>query len=64
MKNLIKNKRMSLFSLKFNLKMKLTTFLLIISIFQIEANNYAQNTKITLDLNKVTVEKVLNEINH
>ncbi|MBL4904470.1 MAG: TonB-dependent receptor [Flavobacteriaceae bacterium] len=42
--------------------MKLTTFLLIVSIFKIEASNYAQNTKITLDLNNVTIEKVLNEI--
>ncbi|SFS49047.1 TonB-linked outer membrane protein, SusC/RagA family [Lutibacter maritimus] len=62
MKNLIKNKSMTLFSLKFNLKMKLTTFLLIISIFKIGANNYAQNTKITLNLQNVTIEKVLNEI--
>jgi iron complex outermembrane receptor protein len=42
--------------------MKLTTFLLIVSIFKIEASNYAQNTKITLDLNNVTIEKVLKEI--
>jgi TonB-linked SusC/RagA family outer membrane protein len=62
MKNLIKNSIMSLFFLNFNLKMKLTTFLLIISIFKIEASNYAQNTKITLDLNNVTIEKVLKEI--
>ena len=53
---------MSLFCLNFNLKMKLTTFLLIVSIFKIEASNYAQNTKITLDLNNVTIEKVLKEI--
>jgi len=62
MKNLIKNRIISLFCLNFNLKMKLTTFLLIISIFKIEASNYAQNTKITLDLNNVTIEKVLKEI--
>jgi len=30
--------------------------------FKIEASNYAQNTKITLELNNVTIEKVLNEI--
>ncbi|NCP21594.1 MAG: TonB-dependent receptor [Flavobacteriales bacterium CG_4_8_14_3_um_filter_35_10] len=42
--------------------MKLTTFLLIVSMFKIEASNYAQNTKITLELNNVTIEKVLNEI--
>ncbi len=62
MKNLIKNRIMSLFCLNFNLKMKLTTFLLIVSIFNIEASNYAQNTKITLDLNNVTIEKALKEI--
>ena len=62
MKNLIKNGGISLFYLNFNLKMKLTTFLLIVSILKIEASNYAQNTKITLDLNNVTIEKVLNEI--
>jgi TonB-linked SusC/RagA family outer membrane protein len=42
--------------------MKLTTFLLIISIFKIGATNYAQNTKITLNLQNVPIEKVLNEI--
>ncbi|HEY9169482.1 MAG TPA: TonB-dependent receptor [Lutibacter sp.] len=42
--------------------MKLTTFLLIVSMFKIEASNYAQNTKITLNLNNVTIEKVLSEI--
>ena len=62
MKNLIRNRSKSLFCLKFNLKMKLTTFLLIVSMFKIEASNYAQNTKITLELNNVTIEKVLNEI--
>ncbi len=62
MKNLIKNRMIPLFCLNFNLKMKLTTFLLIISIFKIEASNYAQNTKITLNLNNVTIEKVLKEI--
>ena len=30
--------------------------------FNIQANNYAQNTKITLDLNSVTIEKALIEI--
>ncbi len=47
---------------EFSLKMKLTTFLLFIALFNIRANNYAQGTRITLDLNKVTVETVLNEI--
>ncbi len=62
MKNLIKNRILSLFYLKFNLKMKLTTFLLIVSLFNIEASNYAQNTKISLNLENVPIEKILNEI--
>ena len=62
MKKLIKNRSMLLFTLKFDLKMKLTTFLLFIALFNVQANNYAQNTKITLDLENVTLEIVLNEI--
>jgi TonB-dependent SusC/RagA subfamily outer membrane receptor len=42
--------------------MKLTTFLLFVSLFTVEASNYAQNTKITLELKNVTVGRVLNEI--
>lgn len=45
-----------------NLKMKLATLLLIISLFKIQANSYSQNTKITLDLNNVSVEQVFREI--
>lgn len=62
MKKLTKNRSMSLLYLKLNLKMKLTIFLLIVSFFKIEASNYAQNTKITLDLDNVPIERVLNEI--
>lgn len=42
--------------------MKLTTFLLIVTFFNVGATNYAQNTKITLNFNNVTIERVLNEI--
>ena len=42
--------------------MKLTTLLLFIALFNIRANNYAQNTRISLDLKEVSIEKVLNEI--
>jgi TonB-dependent starch-binding outer membrane protein SusC len=48
--------------IKFDLKMKLTTFLFIVSLFQINANTYSQNKKITLKLNDVTVEEVLSKI--
>ena len=51
-----------LHSLKFNLKTKLTTIFLFISLFSSFANNYGQNIKITLNLQKVTIEKVLDEI--
>lgn len=47
---------------KFDLKMKLTTLLLIVSLFKIQANSYSQNKKITLDLKNVTIEQVFNEI--
>lgn len=48
--------------IKFDLKMKLTSLLLFISLFQVFANSYSQKTKITLNLKNVNVEKVLNEI--
>ena len=45
--------------LKFNLKMRLTVFLLIASLFQIHASStYGQKTKITLHLENVSIEKV------
>ncbi|MEQ8419828.1 MAG: carboxypeptidase-like regulatory domain-containing protein, partial [Arenibacter algicola] len=43
--------------------MKLTTLLLIVSLFQIHANEtYGQKTKITLNLENVSIESVLNRI--
>ena len=51
------------FRLKFDLKMKLTTFLLIVALFQIHANeSYAQRTKITLNVENISLEKALNRI--
>src|SRR5690606_38693823 len=47
---------------KHHLKMKLTTLLLIVSLFKIQANTYGQNTKITLNLNNVSVQQVCEEI--
>ena len=47
---------------KFDLKMKLTTLFLIVSLFQIHANSYSQNKKITLNLKDVTIEQVFNKI--
>lgn len=56
------NKEKSLFNLKFDLKMKITTFLLIVTLFNVQAKNYGQNVKISLNLEKVRIEKVLMEI--
>ncbi len=47
---------------KFDLKMKLTTLLLLVSLFKIQANTYSQNTKLTLNLNNITIEEVFNKI--
>ena len=47
---------------KISLKMKLTTLLLIISLFEIHANSYSQNTKVSLNLKDATVEQVFQEI--
>ena len=46
----------------FKLKMRITTLLLIVSLFQIQANTYSQNTKISLDMQQVSIEEVLGEI--
>ena len=49
--------------LKFDLKMKLTTLFLIVSLFQIQANNsYSQNTKVSLKLDNVSLEEVFKKI--
>ena len=63
MKNLIMPGRKFRFRLQYDLKMKLTTLLLIVSLFQIHANEtYGQKTKITLNFENVSIESVLNRI--
>ncbi|UII76191.1 SusC/RagA family TonB-linked outer membrane protein [Flagellimonas sp. HMM57] len=48
---------------KFDLKMKLTSLLLIAMVFCMNANDsYAQRTRITLDVNNITIAQVLDEI--
>ena len=47
---------------KWDLKMKLTVLLLMVSFVTIHANTYSQNTKISLDMENVPVEQVLNVI--
>ncbi|SDH68851.1 iron complex outermembrane recepter protein [Flavobacterium omnivorum] len=45
-----------------NLKLKLTTLLLLVVMFNIRANTYAQKTKVDLELKNITVETVLETI--
>ncbi|WP_271783994.1 SusC/RagA family TonB-linked outer membrane protein [Aquimarina algiphila] len=46
----------------FNLKMRLTVLLIILSLFRINANTYSQNTKISLDVKNFTIEKIFDLI--
>ncbi len=62
MKILCKVKSIGFTLFKFDLKMKITSFLILLTLFQIHANTYSQNTKITLDLENVSIERVLEEI--
>lgn len=50
------------YSFNLSLAMKLTTILLILSIFTVQANSYAQKTKVTLDMRQVEMHKVFEEI--
>ena len=62
MKKLFTTRGARLFAFKPSLKMKLTVFLTIVSLFQIQANSYSQSKKITLDMPDATVEEVIQEI--
>ncbi|MBC8769943.1 TonB-dependent receptor [Arenibacter sp. BSSL-BM3] len=44
--------------------MKLTTILLIVSLFKIQANSYSQNTKISLNHDQISIGDVFKEIEH
>ncbi len=58
-----KLKQLTSFSFKYDLKMKLTTLFLIVSLFQLQANeSYAQKTKVTLNLENVSLENVFDKI--
>jgi len=46
----------------FSLKMKLTSIFLFITLFQIQANTFSQNAKVTLDLKEVSLISALSEI--
>lgn len=62
MKNNLYPYRNSLIIPKTDLKMKLTFLLLFISLFNINASSYSQNTKISLNLDNVTIESVFSEV--
>ena len=62
MKKLVKRKGTTSCILKFDLKMKLSVFLFLVTFFQIQATTYSQNTKLSMNLEDVTVEEVLIEI--
>lgn len=47
---------------KMTLKMKLTTILLIVSLFRIQANTYSQNTKLSLSHDEISIRDVFKEI--
>lgn len=61
MKKKPKNNGMLFLLFQNNLKLKLTTLLLLVAMFNIRANTYAQ-TKVSLELNKSTVEMVIRNI--
>lgn len=63
MKKKPKNIGMEFPLFKFDLKMKLTTLFILVAMFSIRANtSYAQKTKVSLELNNTTVEKVIETI--
>lgn len=62
MKKLIRKRETRAYDLKFDLKTKLTTFLLIVSFCYVQASSYSQNTEVTLDLKNTSIKKVLEEI--
>lgn len=62
MKNLNQLRCRSCGTFKFDLKMKITTLLLLVTLFQIQANTYSQKTKISIDLKNTSVGEVLKEI--
>lgn len=49
-------------SFKYDLKMKLTTLLVLFSLISLNASTYSQKTKVTLDLDDVTIKQVFDEI--
>ena len=59
MKNAICKSR---FGFKVDLKMKISAFLLVVSLFQLQANTSYSQKKISMKLSNVTIESVFKEI--
>ncbi|WP_164914160.1 SusC/RagA family TonB-linked outer membrane protein [Aquimarina sediminis] len=62
MKKIKQNHTNGVAKLIFNLKMRLTILLIILSLFRINANTYSQNTKISLDVKNNSIERVFDLI--
>ena len=62
MKKLINIGSIPIYTLKWDLKMKLTAFFLLVCMLQINATTYSQKTRISLDMNDVQLSEVLNRI--
>lgn len=62
MKNDVRIRHLMSYSFKFNLTMKLTTILLLVSVFSIQANTYSQKAKITCNLENVKITSVFERI--
>lgn len=63
MKKILNEKGRSCPKLKFGLKMRISTLFMFMALFAMQANtSYAQRIKITLDLNEVSVERLIDEI--
>ena len=62
MKNALTIRRLSSYSFKFSLAMKLTSLLLLVSVFSIQANSYSQKVKVTLRLDNVEITELFEKI--
>ncbi len=62
MKKIKQNCKIGAVKLTFNLKMRLTVLLIILSLFRINANTYSQKTKISIDVKNFTIENVFDLI--
>ncbi|MBM1105634.1 SusC/RagA family TonB-linked outer membrane protein [Aurantibacter crassamenti] len=64
MKNLLTNLGGTPPLFQYDLKMKISTLFIFIAMFNMQANSYSQLTKITLEMENVSVERFLDEIEH